>query len=695
MNMGNYFIGVDIGGTFTDVIVSDGVRFWEGKSETTPGALEEGLLAALEAAAREVGVGRAQMLRQTRILTHGTTIITNILAQLNGARTGLITTRGFRDLLHIARSPRTNDLDYFKQISPPELVSRNCIVEVTERIDYSGKIVLPIEEAEVRMKLRELVENQGCQAIAVCFLFSFRDPSHEQAVKRIATELYPDIYLSISSEINPVFREYERMMTTILNAYSGRGFARYIDNVETRLREEGFAGSFLVMQSNGGSISADEARTRPITLAVSGPAGGIVSSGFLGRTVGEENLITADMGGTSLDSSLIFKGEPITQSRARIGPFGTNLPILDISAIGAGGGSLGWIDNRGMLRVGPESAGADPGPAAYGKGGVRPTVTDAAVALGFIDPDYFLGGSISLDRERAQRAIKEFIGGPLGIGIEEAAVGIYRTISANMGNALRNVTIEKGFDPRDFVLMAYGGCSGLFIASISRELNVRTILVPERAAVFSALGACLADVRRETAQTFYRSLPLPLDEFNAAFGKLAEHAYALVERDGISREDINLSYEVDMRIHGQIWEISVQLPSLPLDPRSGNNQIYRAFMAEYGRKYGDGLVGAPEQCDVLNIRVVATGRKPKPGFARIDTGRRLHPTDALKGSRPVFLPELGSWQDTVVIDGEQLEVGMAYEGPCIVERKNTTVYVPPAWRIEVDGYQNCRLHLVS
>jgi N-methylhydantoinase A len=687
--MSSYFVGVDIGGTFTDVIVSDGSRFWEGKSETTPGALEEGLLAALEAAAVEVGIARAEMLGHTRILTHGTTIITNILAQLNGARTGLITTRGFGDLLHIARSPRTNDLDYFNQMLPPELVTRDCIAEVTERLDYAGRTIVPLDEAEVRKKLQELIEERGCKAIAVCFLFAFRDPVHEQAVKRIAAELYPEVYLSISSEINPVFREYERMMTTILNAYSGHGFAGYIDRVESRLRQAGFTGSFLVMQSNGGSISADEARTRPITLAVSGPAGGIVSSGFLGRTLGEANLITADMGGTSLDSSVIFQGEPITQSRARIGPFATNLPILDISAIGAGGGSLAWIDNRGMLRVGPESAGAVPGPAAYGKGGDRPTVTDAAVTLGLIDPSYFLGGSIALSRERARAAIAEHVAGPLRIGVEEAAVGIYRTIGANMGNALRNVTIEKGFDPREFSLIAYGGCSSLFIATISHELNVRTIFVPERAAVFSALGACLADVRRETAETFYHALPLPLAEFNAAFATLARRARELVERDGIVREDITLAYEVDMRIHGQIWEISVPLPSRQLDHQKGSDIVYRAFLSEYARKYGEGLVGAPEQCDVLNIRVVATGRKPKPSFAPDDAKSNTDPSVAVKGRRQVFLPEAGDWQETSVIDGERLEAGMGFDGPCIVERKNTTVYVPPAWRIEVDAYRNC------
>jgi len=691
--MQQYYVGVDIGGTFTDVFISDGNRYWEGKSATTPGRLHEGLLNAIGVAAADIGLTPEELLAQTRILTHGSTIITNILAEMRGSKTGFITTRGFRDLLHIARSPRTNDLDYFTQQSPPEVVTRDCIAEVAERVDYAGRIVVPLDEAEAREAIRHLVEDKGCEALAVCFLFSFKEERHERRMKALVEEMYPDIYVSISTDINPVFREYERMMSTILNSYSGRGFARYMNEVEARLEERGFSGNLLIMQSNGGSLSADEARVKPITLALSGPAGGIVSSNYLGTTIKEANLLTADMGGTSFDVSVIHQQEPITESRARIGPFMTNLPILDITAIGAGGGSIAWIDNRGMLRVGPHSAGAEPGPAAYGKGGSEATVTDAAVVLGLIDPKFFLGGAIELDTDAARKVVETKLAQPLGMSVEEAAVGVYRTISANMGNALRNVTIEKGYDPRDFVLVAYGGSSALFIANISRELAIRSVLIPERAAVFSAFGACVADVKRDVAQTHYASLPLDIEEANRVLSTLSQQVLADVERDGIDRTQVSLSVEADMRLHGQIWEIAVPLPDPPWSADEGSAAIYERFKAEYARKYGEGLVGEMEQCDVLNLRVIANGRKPRPEMIRFE--RLANGSLPVKTRRAVFLPEAGDWQELDIVDGDALAAGASATGPTVIERKNTTIYVPPGWTFAVDDYHNCRLEPVG
>ncbi len=365
---------------------------------------------------------------------------------------------------------------------------------------------------------------------------------------------------------------------------------------------------------------------------------------------------------------------------------------LEQAAVHVATGSVAWVDNRGMMRVGPTSAGAAPGPVAYGRGGSQPTVTDAALVLGLIDPDYFLGGAIRLDRSKAAAAIETGLAQPLGVTTEEAAVGIYRTISANMGNALRNVTIEKGYDPREFVLVAYGGCSSLFIANISRELNIRSILIPERAAVFSAFGACVADVKRDVAQTYYHALPLDITDVNAALGTLKDAARGLVLRDGIEPDAISVACEADMRIHGQIWEITVPLPSEPLSGEAGNATIYDAFRTEYARKYGEGLVGDPSQCDVLNLRVVATGSKPKPEMIRFEgsAGKEEEHT-AVKASRLVFLPETGAWNDVDIIDGQALRAGITICGPAVVERKNTTIYVPPDWNLKVDEYHNCRL----
>lgn len=688
-----YYLGVDIGGTFTDIFVSDGENYWEGKSATTPGKLHEGLLNALGVVAQEMSVERSALLGSTQILTHGSTIITNILAEMRGAKTGFITTRGFRDLLNIGRSPRTNMMDFYTQIDRPEIVTRDCIAEVSERIDYAGRVIVPLDLDDAKEKIRTLVEDKNCEAIAVCCLFSFKNNVHEQQIKQAIEALYPDVYVSISSDVNPVFREYERMITTILNAYSGKGFSHYMGEVEGRLQDQGFDGHLLVMQSNGGSLSAGEARAKPVTLAVSGPAGGIVSSSYLGRTIGEKNILTADMGGTSFDVSVIYQGEPTTVSRAQIGPFPTNLPILDITAVGAGGGSIAWIDNRGMMRVGPQSAGANPGPACYGQDGAEPTVTDAAVVLGLIDPDFFLGGAIKLDKERAERAIEQKLATPMGLDKEAAAVGIYRTISANMGNALRNVTIERGYDPREFSLVAYGGCSPLLIANISKELNIRSIVIPETSAVFSAFGACVADVKRDVAQTFYHALPTSIGNVNAAFGELADQAMSLVESDGISRESIELIYELDMRIHGQLWEISIPCPAYPLDESDGNEAIYQAFKAEYSRAYGEATVGELSQCDILNLRVVAQGIKPKPEILVSERAEGVDYASAVKGTRRVFLPETRAWQDIEVLDGAKVSTGMRVSGPVLVERKNTTIYVIPGSDIEIDRYHNCLMRL--
>jgi len=689
----DYYIGVDIGGTFTDVFVSDGENYWEGKSPTTPGRLHEGLLNAVDVVAAEMNIDRSRLLQNTQILTHGSTIITNILAEMRGAKTGFITTRGFRDLLNIGRSPRTNDMDYYSQIDRPEIVARDCIAEANERMDYAGHVVVPLDLDDAAERIHNLVDVKKCEAIAVCFLFSFKNDSHERRIKQLINDLYPDIYVSISSEVNPVFREYERMMTTILNAYSGKGFSEYIGEVEERLEQQGFKGRLLVMQSNGGSLSTSEARAKPITLAVSGPAGGIVSSSYLGKTIGEKNILTADVGGTSFDVSVIFQGEPITISRAQIGPFSTNLPILDITAVGAGGGSIAWIDNRGMMRVGPQSASASPGPACYGQGGTEPTVTDAAVVLGLIDPDYFLGGSITLDKSKAETAITDKLAIPMGLDQESAAVGVLRTTSANMGNALRNVTVEKGYDPREFVLVGYGGCGPLFIGSISKELNIGQVIIPETSAVFSAFGACVADVKRDIALTYYHAMPANISDVNEVFRDLAEQATKLVESDGIPRESIQRTFEFDMRLHGQIWEISVTCPEFPLDENSGNEAIYQAFKAEYGRKYGEATVGEMSQCDILNLRVIALGIKPKPDMLTFEAADGSDYTAAIKGQRRVFLPELNDWREIEVIDGTKLGAGMRFSGPAIIERKNTTIYVIPNAEVEIDHYHNCLMHI--
>jgi N-methylhydantoinase A len=681
-----FHVGVDIGGTFTDVVVfTDAGSQHRAKGLTTHGEYGRGIVDVLEAVAtREMGISLSDMLGRTRSFVNGTTIVTNAVAELRGSRVGLIVTQGTRDTLRIARAPRTNDYNMQTQVSLPDLVAREAIVEVRERVDYSGEVVVPLAPEAAEAAVRRLVEEQEIDALAVCLLWSFQHPQHERMIGEAAARLYPDLFVSLSSTIYPVHREYERMVTTTLNSFTGTAVADYVDGLDTALRERGLTTPFALMQSIGGRIPSEQAKERPVSLVNSGPVGGVIGAQSLGRAYGLDRIITADMGGTSFDCALIDRGEVGLAHRAELNRFLTGLSLVDISAIGAGGGSIAWIDNRGLPRVGPRSAGSVPGPACYGLGGEEPTVTDAVVALGIIDPDYFLGGQMRVDRSLAEQAIARGVGDAVGWSVPDAAAAIWTIVVQNMSAAVRAVSIEKGHDPREFTMVQYGGAGALFSGPIARNIGIRRVLIPSSASAFSAGGLVYADSRRSLVQTVnWNVLREDPEQARRTFGELAAHVRAELGQDGFADDAIDVVLEGDFKFLGQAFEVTMPVALDGLDSQA----VYDAFVVTYEAMYGEGTAWVGFDVMLLNCRVTGVGRTVKPDLDRTtkldgDAGQ------ARKGTRRVFMPDVGVEADMAVYADDLLSPGAQLSGPAIVEVRDTTIYVPVDATLRVDELAN-------
>ena len=691
-----FIIGIDVGGTFTDAFVStvDGKQTWTGKSPTTYGDLSDGLLNALSVVAEQIGVSLESFLGRTVKFSHGTTVVTNVVAQMSGSRVGLLTTKGFRDLLMLTRSARGSELDPYKHERLAEVLEPACIAEVNERIDYKETILVPLNEADVEAAVRHLVEQERIEALAICFLWSFARPDHERRARDIVKQLYPKLYVSISSDIHPVIREYDRGITTVLNCYCGLRFAAYAERLEARLRDLGLHCRLLMMSSSGGAMSAKEAAVRPISLVSSGPAGGLYAAVNTAKTLNHPNLLATDMGGTSYDVSLVVNGSALTKNRAQVANYWTGLSVLDINSIGAGGGSIAWADKRGMVRVGPRSAGSEPGCACYDKGGTLPTVTDAAVVLGLVDPNYFLGGKIRLRKDLAEKAFAE-LGEEIGQTTINTAAGVYRIVCANMANAARQVTIGRGHDPRDFVMLSFGGCGPLFAAPIARELSIRRVLVPERASVFSAYGCALADVRRERSSTVRIRLPIAPEVLNQHLLELMASIKGDLTQDGIAPEYMSFLYEGDFQYVGQMFSLTVSLQPPPYSAESAG-QVQQLFQAEYARRYGRETMVGEAPIEMLNLRVIGYGRTIQPDdvmppIAKPAKGDKSKA--ALKGERAIFDPLENRARTIPIYEMALLTPGIRIVGPSIIERLDTSILVPKETEAQIDNQRNVILSI--
>ena len=607
-------VAVDIGGTFTDVVVFDESQLDLSLAKTlsTPNELAKGVLDGL--------IKAAVRFEATETLIHGSTVVVNAVIERKGAKTALVTTKGFRDVYEIGRINRPESFNpRFRKHRP--LVPREDIFEVTERRLADGSVRTPFDEKEAR-EVARIIKEEGFEAVAVLFLHSYRAPEHELRMREILLETEPKLFVSVSHELSREYREYERTSTVAANAYVGPKVSQYLGDLERRLHDKKFAGNLMIMQSNGGLSDVEMARRQCIQMMESGPAGGVVGTMALCELLDLEAAIAFDMGGTTAKACVIRRGEPSLSPDYFIGGYNEGLairiPVLDIVEVGTGGGSIAFLDEGGGLHVGPKSAGAEPGPASYGRGGSEPTVTDANVILGRLSPENFLGGEMRLDRGAAERALNERLARPLNVTLERAAAGMLQVATSAMANTVRHVTLERGLDPRDFTLVAYGGGGPLHSASVAKELAIRKIIIPNAPGHFSALGMLMADLRRDYVQTLFERMDdLEMKDLEDQFQKLeAEGRMALVE-SGISTDRIVFERAADMRYVGQEHAVAVRMPNF-VGNEDARVEVKRRFDEAHDLRYSH---SAPEEsADIVSLRVSAIGRLNKPVFPQIPTG---------------------------------------------------------------------------
>ncbi len=688
--MSTFRLGVDIGGTFTD-----GALVNEGTGETaifkvlsTPDNLADGFMETVDRVLRLEGLSAESL----KLLVHATTIATNALIEGDTGRVALLTTRGFRDLLEIGYQTRPRLYDIF-QSKPRPLVARRWSFEVSERLDAHGRVLKPLDEAEVRAAA-SAIRAADIQAVVICFLHSFVNPDHERRAAAIMREEFPSVYLSVSSDVCAEFREYPRASTAAVNAAVMPVVASYLEKLEGRLKDRDIRAPFYVMQSSGGVMGTDVAKTKPVSMVESGPAAGVIAAAAMARSLGQRDVISFDMGGTTAKVGLIRDGHPTVTTEFEVGAvsrstFGegkgggypVRTPVIDLVEVGAGGGSQAWIDSGGALRVGPRSAGAMPGPACYDRGGEQPTVTDANLLLGRLNPDYFLGGQLALNVARAKEAVDTAVGQPLGLTTAEAAAGIVAIANAGMIAAMRLISVQRGYDPREFVLVAFGGAGPVHACALARELDIPRVLVPPSPGVLSAVGLLSTDIRHEFVTT-RRSLLADADpdELTAMFTDFEKQASALLDRDRDNWESITLARSLELRYRGQSYELPIALPGGTLDG-AVLERTNVLFEAAHKRAYG--YVASDDPVELVNVRLVAIGRLPGYPEWLISPGDG-DPTGALKGHRAITLEESADTQDCPVYDRYALKAGDRFPGPALIEEMDSTTVVLPGFSAELN-----------
>ena len=693
--MNRYRAGVDIGGTFTDIVLLD--RDGGVVSKKISSSVENyarAIVDGLEALFAEHGITP----REVDEIMHGTTVASNAILERTGARVGLITSRGFRDVLELRnlRMPRLYDLTWEK---PPPLVERYLRMTVDERMNAAGEVVRPLDPGDARRAVRRLLE-EGVDAIAVCLINSYANPRHERLIAEAARELAPGLPCSTSFEVLPEIKEYERTSTTVVNAYVLPTVQRYLEALRKGLDERGVSAPLHIMQSNGGLTPAAQAAVKPVDIVESGPAAGVVGARAVARQSGIENVISFDMGGTTAKASLIEGGEYtrtreysvgggiISGSRLLTGSgYLLNVPAIDLAEVGAGGGSILWIDAGGSLQAGPRSAGARPGPACYGLGGDAPTVTDANVVLGYLNPSYLCGGELPIDAGASRRAIETSIAGPLGLDVEHASWGARRVAVANMIRAIRAVSSERGRDPRDYALFSFGGNGALFAADMAAELGMKRVIVPPAAGLFSAFGLLYSEIEHYYSRTVRRLLRRSnADVIDAVYRELEAQADAQLAADGFDADHRRFKPSAMLHYQGQIYELEVPLTARPID-RAALDALAAAFGQEHERTYGH-RAGAEEPIELVTAQVVGRGLSDRP---RVSDRLRMHAPAPESGSRRAYYGRTLGWLDTLVVARSALAGGA--EGPLIVEEYDSTCLVPPGVRATLDPGGNLLLTL--
>ena len=692
-------IGCDIGGTFTDGVImhEDSGDVWITKTPSTPADPSHGFARCIESLLDEAGA-RPRMVRH---VFHGTTVATNAIIEQKTARTGLVTNEGFTDVLEIGRQQRAKLYD-LQQERPVPLVPGRWRLGVRGRMSAKGEELTPLDHDGVRAAGRKLARG-GVKSIAVSFLNSYRDPRHEREAVAILEEEVPDLFVSFSAEISPLFREFGRVSTAVVNAAVVPIVDRYVAGIERHLTQQGYPGKLYIVQSNGGLIPAEKAKRHPVHIIESGPAAGVIAAAFIGRLAGFDNLLAFDMGGTTAKVGLVKNGAPQIMpdyevgATARTGQYETGagyavtLPVIDLVEVGAGGGSVAWIDRGGALKVGPQSAGADPGPACFGIGGTEPTVTDAHLVLGHLNPEQFLGRRMRLYPDRARDAMAR-VREPLALGLQEAALGVLEVANSNMLRALRLVSTVRGYDPRDYVLVAFGGAGPLHAAKLAEELSIPIVLVPPSPGVTSALGILVTDVRHD----YMRTCLEPTDgadviRLGHVMEELERSGYAQLSEEGFAGDRVVLARAADVRYRGQAYELTVPAAGGRLDA-GWVADVKQSFHEGHQKTYGHSAPGAP--VEIVSLRVTASGLVPKPRIKRLAaaSGRV---DDALSGRRPVWLSSEAPIADCPIYDRYKLGAGHELRGPAIVEEMDSTIVIDPGWTASVDGFANLILRVQS
>ena len=696
-----YIVGVDIGGTFTDcVAMNEEGRVTLGKALSTPENLALGAVDAVRDAALNLNLqSEDRLLRSTRLFFHACTIGENTLITRSGAKAGLITTKGFADTLLMMRGRTTEGLteaEAFRasaQNKPLPIVPRELIEEVSERIDYKGSVLIELDTAEAEEVIERLVA-RGVESIAVCLLWSLSNDTHEKALEEILSKKFPAIFISLSSRVAPFVGEYERTATTAFNAYIGPRISGYLEQLRRVLQEKGLGKGPLVMQAYGGVLSIEATCKNAVGTIESGPASGVVGSQFLGKLIGMPNILATDMGGTTFKVSVIRNGNIEKHYNPVIFQYQMFSTKIWVESIGAGGGSLTWIDpETGLLKVGPDGAGARPGPVCYGLGGTHPTVSDADLILGYLNADYFLGGRMKLHKDRAIRALEEKIARPLGLSIVETASGIYRIANSHMSDLIRKATVERGYDPREFTLLAYGGAGAVHAGRYAAELGVKQVVIPLTASVHGATGLVCSDVVYEYGKSERLVVPADAKRINVNFSMLANMAFEDLRSAGFRNEDIRIVRSVDMRYRYQVHELNVSLPDGVSEiTENGMEEIYYRFDDLYEQTYGKGSGYREAGKEIVNFRVTAIGEIDKPNIKKYPLEKK-DPDHALKGGRDVYFEESGDFVATWIYDFERMTPGTELLGPAIVETPVTTIVVNPMDRLVMDEFRNVRISI--
>lgn len=670
-------VATDIGGTFTDLIsVDEQGKISIAKSHSTPPHFEQGVIDVIHKSGTEAGTIEA--------FIHGTTVIINALTERKGVKTGLITTKGFRDVLEIGRGNRP-DLFNVRFKKPVPFVPRYLRKEVEERLNYKGEILTPLNKAELE-EIIKFFKKEKVDAIAVAYLHSYANPVHEQQTVELIRQLWPTVAVTASYEVTKEWREYERTSTCVLNSYVKPIAAQYIDRLDNRLTDIGMQGKKYIMQSNGGTTTFTQSKATPINMVESGPVAGVFGAAVLGQVMGDKNIIAFDIGGTTAKCSLIDNGEVKVSTEYKIektdrtAGYPIKVPVVDIVEIGNGGGSIAWVDEAGSLKVGPQSAGAVPGPVAYGQGGIEPTTTDANLVTGRLAPANF---DNEVDMQAVREAVKEKVADHYNISIDEAALGIIRIANSNMLNALKLISVRKGYDPREFTLVAFGGGGPMHAAALARELGVKKVVVPVAASVFSAWGMLMTDLRNDYIQTYIRRFnEVDLGELNQEWQKLEKEALAQYESQGIKPDQVVFARFADMRYLGQEHTVKVAVPNGDWD-QSSVEEVVSRFDDTHEHYYTFKLAGAPTE--IVNLHLVAFGKVQKPELSKMDNS--MNKEIALKEVRPVLFEGEG-WIDTPVYDREKLPAQAAVAGPAIVEEQTASTVIYSGQTLTVDSYGN-------